>query len=123
MAFDMTSSVVLVRDYLRHWVKTASSHIDIEFASSVVDPFDRMRLICNKCHQTLTCDVPETPEKIDWALQKFAGLHRHDPVALVAEEDKIKREIVKAAYTPLTVDFKPARVGFAKEGRRFRETN
>jgi hypothetical protein len=123
MAFEMTSSVVLVRDYLRQWVKTASSHIDIEFASSVVDPFDRMRLICNECHQTLTCDVPETPEKIDWALQKFVGLHKHDPAAEAKLVKEFQDRMNALKVTLLTVDFKPARVGFAKEGRRFRETN
>ena len=101
--------------YLHQWVKTVGDHFSIDVAwGTGFDPFRRMRLTCHKCSQTLTCDMPETAEKVDWALQKFVTLHRHDP----------RVELVKIPETPspMTVDFK-SRVRKPKEGRRFRETN
>ena len=101
--------------YLHQWVKTVGDHFSIDVAwGTGFDPFRRMRLTCHKCSQTLTCDMPETAEKVDWALQKFVTLHRHDP----------RVELVKIPETPspMTVDFK-SRVRKHKEGRKFRETN
>ena len=101
--------------YLHQWVKTVGDHLSIDFVwGTAFYSFHRMRLTCHKCSQTLTCDIPETTEKVDWALQKFVTLHRHDP----------RVELVKIPETPspMTVDFK-SRVRKPKEGRRFRETN
>ena len=103
--------IQLTEAYLYQWVKTIGAHLYVDFAwGTELDPFRRMRIICTKCNQTLTGDIPETPEKIDWAMQKFAGLHRHEPK-------------VELAPIPLTVDFKPSRARVHKGGRKFRETN
>jgi hypothetical protein len=119
LAILNASEAYLTETYLHQWVKTIGAHISVDVAwGTGPDPFRRMRIICNKCRQTLTCDVPETPEKIDWAMQKFAGLHRHDP--------ELKPIIkVQLAPIPLTADFKPAKLKSRapKEGRKFRETN
>jgi hypothetical protein len=111
------SQAYLTETYLHKWAGTVSQHMEISFSwGTAYDPFRRMKLFCKKCHQTLTCDIPETPEHLDWALQKFVGLHRHDPIA----EPK---PIIKVALQPipLTADFKPVKV--VREGRRFREAN
>ena len=100
--------------YLHQWVKTVGDHLSIDFVwGTGFDPFRRMYLTCNKCSQTLTCDIPGTTEKLDWALQQFVTLHRHYRVELVK---------IPETPSPMTVDFK-SRVRKPKEGRRFRETN
>ena len=104
----------LVEMYLHQWVKTVGDHFSIDFAwGTAFDSFHRMRLTCHKCSQTLTCDIPETTEKVDWALQKFVTLHSHVRVELVK---------IPEMPSPMTVDFK-SRVRKHKEGRKFRETN
>jgi hypothetical protein len=121
MAILNASKTYLAETYLRQWVKTVGDHFSVEFAEGTeFDPFRRMRLTCNKCSQTLTCDLkPEMDTKIDWALQKFVNLlHRHDS----------KVELVKMPETPsspMTVDFKliKSKTLKHKEGRKFRETN
>jgi hypothetical protein len=69
------------REYLRKWIDTATDgNLFVDFiAPSVSEPYSsgKMNVGCTVCHQVLTCDTPETPEKIDYALQKFVGLHRH----------------------------------------------
>ena len=110
-----TLTMDLMEMYLHQWIKTVGDHFSIDVAwGTGFDPFHRMRLTCHKCSQTLTCDMPETAEKVDWALQKFVTLHRHDP----------RVELVKIPETPspMTVDFK-SRVRKHKEGGKFRETN
>jgi hypothetical protein len=128
MALPNASNTYLTESYLHKWVKTAGEHFAIDLAwGTGVDPFRRMRIHCQKCRQTLTCDIPETPEKIDWALQKFVNLHRHDPVAEAKEKALVKEvqdkmNAPKVIATAATVDFKPRALQH-KEGRRFRETN
>jgi len=64
--------------YIRQWLATIGSHLDVVFAwGTGVDPFQRMQIRCKKCNQTLTSNVPQDAEKIDWALQKFGNLHAH----------------------------------------------
>ena len=64
--------------YLRQWLATIGSHLDVVFAwGTEVEPFKRMQIRCKKCNQTLTGDVPQGAEKIDWAWQKFGNLHAH----------------------------------------------
>ena len=114
MARIDASKSYLTETYLHQWVKTIGGHFSVDFAwGTGFDPFQRMRLTCRKCYQTLTCDMPETAEKVDWALQKFVTLHSH-----------VRVELVKIPETPspMTVDFK-SRVRKHKEGRKFRETN
>ena len=113
--------------YLHQWVKTVGDHFSIDVAwGTGFDPFRRMRLTCHKCSQTLTCDMPETAEKVDWALQKFVTLHRHDPVKEAEEKALIKEvqdKMNAPKVTPVSTDFKPIKALRHKEGRRFRETN
>ena len=64
--------------YIRQWLATIGSHLDVVFAwGTEVEPFKRMQIRCKKCNQTLTSNVPQDAEKIDWALQKFGNLHAH----------------------------------------------
>jgi hypothetical protein len=78
MAF---SGLANTREYLRKWVDTATDgNLFVDFiAPSVSEPTSsgKMNVGCTVCQQVLTCDTPETSEKIDYALQKFVGLHRH----------------------------------------------
>jgi hypothetical protein len=129
LALLNASKAYLTETYLHQWVKTAGDHFSLELAwGSGINPFRRMRIHCRKCNQTLTSDIPEGAEKIDWGLQKFVHTHRHDPV-VEAEENRIKRDIVKAAVPAMasTADFKPVKLKSRalrrKEGRKFRETN
>ena len=65
-----------VQTYVDEWVKVASDgNITTTYAWN--PDVNRMQLRCSVCDQSLTCAIPETPEKIDYALQKFVGLHRH----------------------------------------------
>lgn len=67
-----------IQFYIRQWLTTVSPHLVSEFSyGTVQDPFERMRIGCKKCGQTLTCSTPVDAHKIDWAMQKFAGLHTH----------------------------------------------
>ena len=64
--------------YIRQWLATIGPHLDVVFAwGTGVDPFQRMQIRCKKCNQTLTGDAPESAEKMDWAVQKFASTHSH----------------------------------------------
>jgi hypothetical protein len=118
----LNASTYLTETYLHAWVKTVGSHMSVNFAwGTVADPFGRMRITCQKCRQTLTTEIPELPEKLDWEMQKFVGLHRHDPSKVEANIDVPIAPIVKSV-TRVTADFKPTRVR-KKEGRRFREAN
>lgn len=114
------SKMYLIESYIQTWLKTVGDHFYVEFAHNVIDPFDRMRIRCQECNQTLTCDIPETPEKIDWALQKFVNLHRHDPVADAKLVKEVQDRMNAPKATASTADFKPVK---RREGRRFRETN
>jgi hypothetical protein len=129
MALLNASNTYMTETYLHKWVKTAGDHFSLEFAwGSGLDPFRRMRIHCRKCNQTLTSDIPEGAEKIDWGLQKFVQTHRHDPIAEAKEKALVKEtqdrlnapKVVPAAG--VTADFKPRALRH-KEGRRFRETN
>ena len=65
-----------VQTYVDEWVKVASDgNITLTYAWN--PDVNRMQLHCSICNQALTCAIPEVPEKIDYALQKFVGLHRH----------------------------------------------
>ena len=71
-----------VQTYVNEWVKTATGGNVVVKYSWDYDPdfivtIGRMRLHCKNCNQDLLCSIPEATEKIDYALQKFVGLHRH----------------------------------------------
>lgn len=106
-------------DYMRQYLKVATNgNVYCEYASHQ----DRMRLHCKVCTQTLTRGIPESAEKMDWAMQEFVKLHRH---VINSPEGKIPS--TKAdwiAPAPVTADFKPVKPkrddwGIA-EGRKFR---
>ena len=85
------SKTYLIETYVQEWVKTVGNHLSVEFAwGTGFDPFRRMRILCKKCDQTLTCGVPYTPQELDWSIQKFVNLHRHDPIAEAEEKHKQK---------------------------------
>ncbi len=105
-----------IEEYVRQWLQTAGS-FSVEFSwGFVADPFARMRVRCKKCHQTLTCNIPEDSFKMDWAMQQFVKIHAHEVLQMPTPI---------TAPTPMTVDFKsvPVPVRVKRQGRRFRETN
>jgi len=103
----------------------------VEFATpTVVDPFDRMRIVCLKCRQTLTGDVPETPEKLDWTMQRFVEIHAHKNTGIPCIPNSTVNAVDPMSTKPVTADFKPVKPVkpvklsvFSKSGRRFREAN
>jgi len=132
--------------YIRQWLATIGSHLDVVFAwGTEVEPFKRMQIRCKKCNQTLTSNVPQDAEKIDWALQKFGNLHAHKQASglTTANEGTIPAyPYASTTYTTsarvlligngtqgdikaVVQDFKPVtmkpRPLTRKEGRRFRE--
>ena len=103
-----------VQTYVDEWVKVASDgNITTTYAWN--PDVNRMQLRCSVCNQALTCAIPEVPEKIDYALQKFVGLHRH--AAFVPPT-----QTSSWTYVPYTAPMKVKRATLIdEEGRRFRE--
>ena len=108
------------REYLRKWIHTATDgNLFVHFiAPSVSEPYSsgKMNIGCTICYQVLTCDTPETPEKIDYALQKFVGLHRHAAFVPLTQTSNWN-------YVPYTAPAKKQNRAtlMDEEGRRFRE--
>ena len=102
-----------IREYVNKWLDVATDgNVSAEYAWH--PDVNRMQLRCSVCDQSLTCAIPETPEKIDYALQKFVGLHRH--AAFVPTPTS------KWNYVPHTAPMKVKRATLIdEEGRRFRE--
>ena len=95
------TKTINIQTYVDEWVKVATDgNVVVDYAWN--PEVNRMQLRCKKCEQVLTRLIPEAPEKIDYALQKFVGLHRH------------------AAFVPPTAP-KTKRTLWDEEGRRFRE--
>jgi hypothetical protein len=108
--------------YVNEWVKTATNGNIVVKYSWDYDPdfivtIGKMRLHCKKCNQDLLCSIPEVPEKIGYALQKFVGLHRH--AAFVPPTSNS----TNWNYVPYTAPAKKQNRATLKdeEGRRFRE--
>ena len=104
-----------VQTYVDEWVKVASDgNITTTYAWN--PDVNRMQLRCSVCNQALTCAIPEVPEKVDYALQKFVGLHRH--AAFVPP-----KQTSSWNYVPYTAPAKKQNRATLKdeEGRRFRE--
>ena len=105
-----------IQTYVDEWVKVAADgNVVVDYAWN--PEVNRMQLRCTECDQILTCAIPEVPEKIDYALQKFVGLHRHaafvPPTAISTNWN----------YVPYTAPAKKQNRATLKdeEGRRFRE--
>jgi len=101
-----------IREYVNKWLDVATDgKVSAEYAWR-----NRMQLRCSVCNQALTCAIPEVPEKIDYALQKFVGLHRH--AAFVPPTAASNWN-----YVPYTapVEKKNRATLIDEEGRRFRE--
>lgn len=104
-----------IQTYVDEWVKVATDgNVVVDYAWN--PEVNRMRLRCKKCEQVLTCAIPDVPEKIDYALQKFVGLHRH--AAFVPP-----KQTSSWNYVPYTAPAKKQNRATLKdeEGRRFRE--
>jgi hypothetical protein len=103
-----------VQTYVDEWARVASDgNITTTYAWN--PDVNRMQLRCSVCDQSLTCAIPEVPEKIDFALQKFVELHRH--VAFVPPTQTSSWN-----YVPYTAPVKVKRATlWDEEGRRFRE--
>ena len=111
--------------YVDEWVKVASDG-NITAAYAWNPDVNRMQLRCSVCDQSLTCAIPEVPEKIDYALQKFVGLHRHAAFVPPKQTSNIKyydkRFRASWNYVPYTAPVKKIRATLIdEEGRRFRE--
>jgi len=108
-----------VQTYVDEWVKTATGgNVVVKYAWDYDPDFivtiGKMRLHCKKCNQDLLCSIPEVPEKIDYALQKFVGLHRH--AAFVPPTSNIT--IMPHTFSVKNVNRATL---MDEEGRRFRE--
>ena len=110
-----------VQTYVDEWVKTATDgNVAVQYAWDYNPDFivtiGRMRLHCKNCNQDLLCSIPEAPEKIDYALQKFVGLHRH--AAFVPP-----KQTSSWNYVPYTAPAKKQNRAtlMDEDGRRFRE--
>ena len=104
-----------IQTYVDEWVKVATDgNVVVDYAWN--PEVNRMRLRCKKCEQVLTCAIPDVPEKIDYALQKFVGLHRH--AAFVPPT-----AASSGGYVPHTSPVKKVNRAtlWGEEGRRFRE--
>ena len=103
-----------VQTYVDEWVKVASNgNIAVNYAWHPA--VNRMQLRCSVCNQALTCAIPEVPEKIDYALQKFVGLHRHAafiPPTQTSNWNYVSYPRGKNVHRATLID---------EEGRRFRE--
>ena len=108
-----------VQTYVDEWVKVASGgNITTTYAWN--PDVNRMQLRCSVCDQSLTCTIPEVPEKIDYALQKFVGLHRH-AAFVPPTETSIDVETNKWGYVPISTKKINRATLKDEEGRRFRE--
>jgi hypothetical protein len=103
-----------VQTYVDEWARVASDgNITTTYAWN--PDVNRMQLRCSVCDQSLTCAIPEVPEKIDFALQKFVGLHRHAAFVPPTQTSSWN-------YVPYTAPVKVKRATlWDEEGRRFRE--
>lgn len=104
-----------VQTYVDEWARVASDgNITTTYAWN--PDVNRMQLRCSVCDQSLTCAIPEVPEKIDFALQKFVGLHRH-------AEFVPPKQTSSWNYVPYTAPAKKQNRAtlWDEEGRRFRE--
>ena len=104
-----------VQTYVDEWVKVASDgNITTTYAWN--PDVNRMQLRCSVCNQALTCAIPEVPEKVDYALQKFVGLHRHAAFVPPTQTSSWN-------YVPHTAPAKKQNRAtlIDEEGRRFRE--
>jgi hypothetical protein len=125
--------------YFDTWIKTAGNgNIIAEYAFAV----DRMCLACKACKVTLTCAQPPDAETIDFSVQEFVKLHRHDgkyesekeklekaqhdlqlTLKDIAEDNNIKREILRRALLAaemIEASAKKLRAPSDKIGRKFR---
>lgn len=104
-----------IRQYVTKWLDVATNgNVSAEYAWH--PDVNRMRLMCKVCTQELACNIPEVSEKIDYALQKFVGLHRH--AAFVPPTSNS----TNWNYVPYTAPVKVNRATLIdEEGRRFRE--
>jgi hypothetical protein len=106
-----------IQAYVNEWVKVATDeNVVVDYAWN--PEVNRMQLRCTECDQVLTCAIPEAPEKIDYALQTFVGLHRHAAfVPPTATSNSTSWN-----YVPYTAPAKKAKQTlWDEEGRRFRE--
>ena len=103
-----------VQTYVDEWVKVASNgNITVKYAWHPA--VNRMQLRCRVCNQALDCAIPEVPEEIDYALQKFVGLHRHAEFVPPTQTSSWN-------YVPYTAPGEVKRATlWDEEGRRFRE--
>ena len=106
-----------IQTYVDEWVKVATDgNVVVDYAWN--PDVNRMQLCCTKCYHTLTCAIPEVPEKIDYALQKFVGLHRH--AAFVPPTSNNWNYVPYVPYAAPAKKQKRATL-WDEEGRRFRE--
>jgi hypothetical protein len=104
----IASSAVL---YMKTWLTAATEgNVSVDFAVWT----NRMCLYCEACGTQLTVPAPNSLEfAVDFSVQEFAKLHRHDgkyksaqrELETLREDTKVKREVMRRE---------------AKTGRKFR---
>ena len=110
MSYLPASSASNLSAYYTHWLKVASKG---NVTYTVAWATDRMMLHCKACDQTLVVPVPEDTTVVDYAVQEYVNLHRHE------SPDVAPRGFEKPI--PVTADFKPVKKDWdITEGRRFR---
>lgn len=117
MSYVPASSASALSAYYAHWLKVASKG---NVTYTVAWATDRMMLHCEECEQTLVVSVPKDVEVIDYAVQAYVKLHRHES----PDNDSPEGKPVATKWTAVTADFKPVKTKKRDwditEGRRFR---
>jgi hypothetical protein len=123
-------AIGMVRTYMEKWLHIATlGNCVVKFAFAT----DRMVIHCNQCDVNMTISTPQKNNEIDFSIQEFAKLHRHDGTYEMLQEKyenaKIKAELLeqainaqeaKEAVDKLVKKHFPAAITMDKTGRKFR---
>ena len=122
MSYLPASSASNLSAYYTHWLKVASKG---NVTYTVAWATDRMMLHCGECDQTLVVSTPKDTTVVDYAVQEYVKLHRHEsPDKVDIGLSKVAATVLDGRATPVTADFKPVKRKKKDwditEGRRFR---
>ena len=122
-------AIGMVQTYMEKWLHIATQgNCVVKFAFAT----DRMVIHCNQCDVNMTILMPKNNE-VDFSIQEFAKLHRHDGTYETLQEKyenaKIKAELLvqtinaqeaKEVVDNLVKKRFPAAITMDKTGRKFR---
>ena len=119
MSYLPASSASNLSAYYTHWLKVASKG---NVTYTVAWATDRMMLHCEECDQMLVVSTSKDTTVVDYAVQEYVKLHRHESPDKV---DTSEGKPVAKEWVPMkavTADFKPVKKKDwdITEGRRFR---